>query len=253
MSFKAFDSEDVVISAESITSPLWTGDVLTLTNFYTSSTQKGGSSGEYYYDVYQQDPALYGEIARTQFSIAYADKQGSGSIPFNTLYPYNSPSSVIYGQYRNLVLGDENTNFSFGGVSSEFFYVLNIDRERYKEKLLPGAFNLILTNPGTGDSLSLIDDSINVSTVIYADSGRVFELISGSVNNPHTTSPNTSLGYTAAEGSYGKFLPDIGIVLLNGNALTAAVVNGGLNLPIDRSPSIPIDTNLTLLENSLPQ
>ena len=250
MSFKAFDSEDVVISAESITSPLWTGDVLTLTNFYTSSTQKGGSSGEYYYDVYQQDPALYGEIARTQFSIAYADKQGSGSIPFNTLYPYNSPSSVIYGQYRNLVLGDENTNFSFGGVSSEFFYVLNIDRERYKEKLLPGAFNLILTNPGTGDSLSLIDDSINVSTVIYADSGRVFELISGSVNNPHTTSPNTSLGYTAAEGSYGKFLPDIGIVLLTGNALTAAVVNGGLNLPIDRSPSIPIDTNLTLLENS---
>ena len=34
MSFKRFDQEDVVVSAESVTSPVWTGDLVTLTGFW---------------------------------------------------------------------------------------------------------------------------------------------------------------------------------------------------------------------------
>jgi len=44
MSYKRFDEEDVVVSAESITSPIWTGDQVTLSSFHTSSTQIGNNS-----------------------------------------------------------------------------------------------------------------------------------------------------------------------------------------------------------------
>ena len=38
MSYKRFDAEDVVVSAESITTPVWTGDKTNLTTFFTSSS-----------------------------------------------------------------------------------------------------------------------------------------------------------------------------------------------------------------------
>ena len=52
MSYKRFDQEDVVVSAESISTPVWTGDVTTLETFFTSSTQIGATSADYYYDIY---------------------------------------------------------------------------------------------------------------------------------------------------------------------------------------------------------
>ena len=52
MWYKRFDQQDVVVSAESITSPVWTGDKTTLTTFFTSSTQTGGTTGDYYYNVF---------------------------------------------------------------------------------------------------------------------------------------------------------------------------------------------------------
>ena len=78
MSFKRFDQDDIVISAESITSPIWSGDKTTLSSFFTSSTQTGGASGDYYYDIFQTQSTAPG--AKTQFSIAYADKLGRGGV-----------------------------------------------------------------------------------------------------------------------------------------------------------------------------
>ena len=131
MSYKRFDQQDVVVSAESITSPVWTGDKTTLTTFFTSSTQTGGTTGDYYYNVFNTGSALAG--SRVQFAIAYGDKKGSGSLAFNSNVPGKSPSSTIYGQYRNLVLGDEEADFTFGTKTSEYFYALAVDRAQYKE------------------------------------------------------------------------------------------------------------------------
>ena len=39
MSFKRFDPEDLVVSAESITQAAWEGSAPTLTSFHTSSAQ----------------------------------------------------------------------------------------------------------------------------------------------------------------------------------------------------------------------
>ena len=103
MSYKRFDEQDVVVSAESVTTPVWSGNITTLNTFFTSSTQVGGTSADYYYDIYQT--ASSDTSARVQFSVAYGDKHGSGSLYYNTSVAGKSPSSTIYGQYRNLVLG----------------------------------------------------------------------------------------------------------------------------------------------------
>jgi len=39
MSYKRLDPEDIVISDESVTSPSWTGNIVTLDTFFTSSTK----------------------------------------------------------------------------------------------------------------------------------------------------------------------------------------------------------------------
>jgi hypothetical protein len=53
MSFKRLDAEDFVVSSDSITSTLWSTDTPTITEFYTSSIQEAGSSGDFYLSVYQ--------------------------------------------------------------------------------------------------------------------------------------------------------------------------------------------------------
>jgi len=231
MSYKRFDAEDVVVSAESVTAPIWSNDVITLDSFFTSSTQIGGTSADYYFDIYQTASTL--DTARVQFSLAYADKKGSGSLYFNSNVPGNSPSSTIYGQYRNLVLGDEEQDFTFGTVTSEHFYVISIDRARYKEKLLPGGLELKLHVSSSGAEIKLTDNSQVVTTTTFNDAGRVYELVSGSQGSVYTGLQTE--GYSGNSGSYGKLLPDIGVILLNGNALDAPIVSGGLALATDRS------------------
>lgn len=231
MSYKRFDTEDVVVSAESVTAPVWSGDVTTLTSFFTSSTQIGGTSADFYYDVYQTGSTL--DTARVQFSIAYADKQGSGSLYYNTNVAGKSPSATVYGQYRNLVLGTEEEDFTFGSVNSEYFYAITIDRARYKEKLLPGTLEFKLHVSSSGAEITLTDDSQVVATTTFTDAGRVFELVSGSLGSVYTGVDSN--GYTNGSGSYGKLLPDIGVILINGKALDGNTAQGGLALNTNRS------------------
>jgi len=231
MSFKRFDTEDIVVSAESVTAPVWTGDVSTLTNFFTSSVQIGGTSADYYYDIYHTASTL--DEARVQFSVAYADAKGSGSLLYNPNVTGKSPSSTVYGQYRNLVLGDEEGNFNFGSISSEYFYALAVDRARYKEKLLPGSFTLKLHVSASGAEVKLTDNSRITTTTTFNDAGRVYDIVSGSAGVVHSGSQAN--GYTVGSGSYGKFLPDIGVILINGKALDGNVSNGGLALGIGRN------------------
>ncbi len=126
MSFSRYNTEDSVISSETVVRGMWSGDTNTLSSFYTSSV-----GGEYYTDVY--DTA---GLTNTQFSIQYGHLKGSGSLPINTsvasLGSY-TPSRIVYGEYRNLVYGTETTNFSFNSTTTaEQIYIINISRDRYK-------------------------------------------------------------------------------------------------------------------------
>ena len=112
MSFKRLDPEDFLVSSDSIVNTLWSTDTPTLTTFFTSSTQVGSSAGTYYYSVYQTSSLE--SNAAVQFDIAYADSKGSGSVLYNNAVPELSPTKTIYGQYRSMILEDENSSFTFG-------------------------------------------------------------------------------------------------------------------------------------------
>jgi len=112
MGFKRLDAEDFVVSADAVQSVAWSTGAPTLTEFYISSVQQAGSSGNYYLSVYQTSST--DSTAAVQFDIAYGNVYGSGSTPFNSGLPKYSPSSTTYGQYRSLILEDENAVFTFG-------------------------------------------------------------------------------------------------------------------------------------------
>jgi hypothetical protein len=216
MSFKRLDPQDITISAESVVAPLWSTGTPVLTQFFTSSAQAASNAGNFYYEVYQTSSLL--DNSEVQFSVTFGHLKGSGSANFDSNVNGKSASAVIYGQYRTLIYGDENKNFTFGTATEvSEIYVIALDRARYKEKLLPGSLNLTLRNSSA--ILRLTDDSKVQPTVSFTDAGRVYQLISGSNGQPHTPSSN---GYTPASGSYGLVLPDIGVVVLNGNALKLA-------------------------------
>ena len=229
MSFKRLEADDFVISADAITAPLWTGNNPTLTQFFTSSVQAAGSTGVYYLSVYQTGSALAG--AEVQFDVIYGNKLGSGSTLYNTAVEGKSPTSTIYGQYRTLVNGDENTDFDFGGVTVTEFYGISVSRNRYKESLFPGSLTLTLRSGS--NTLTLTDNSQVTSTIVFKDAGRVFQLVSGSAGSVNTS--KTSTGYTVGSGSYGWFLPDIGTILLNPAALTSSVADGGMAFNTNRA------------------
>jgi hypothetical protein len=242
MSFKRFEADDLVVSAEPVSAPVWSTGAPILTTFFTSSTQPSSTSGNYFYNVYQTGSTL--SNAAIQFSLAYADAQGSGSSPFNSAVVGKSPTSTLYGQYRTLVLGDEEGSFVFGGVTSSYFYVIAVDRDRFKESLLPGTFNLLLTSGST--TLRLTDNSADVTTVSYNDAGRVYQVVSGSNGSAYS-----GTGYTVASGSYGLFLPDIGVILLNGRAVDSSVAGGGLAFPTSRTSTTPTPTNITKMYDAI--
>jgi hypothetical protein len=242
MSFKRLDAEDFLISADSITATLWSTDTPTLTEFYTSSAQESSATGDYYLNIYQTSSLL--SEARVQFAIAYADALGSGSVLYNTGINGKSPTSTLYGQYRSLVLEDENSTFSFGGVNADNFYIISFDRARYKESLFPGSLTLTLTSGS--NSQTITDNSNYVTTVEYQGSNRVFQLVSGSAGVRDTTV--NANGYTNSSGSYGWLLPDIGVILLNPLALKETTGNGGIGYTTSRTSNTDDENPAVLYE-----
>jgi hypothetical protein len=228
MSFKAFQPTDIVVSSDSITATLWSTNTPQLTTFFTASTQVASTAGNYYYNVYQTASTVTG--AAVQFALAYGNAAGSGSLNYNNLVNGYSPTATIYGQYQDLVLGDENTDFIFGAITSSEFIAISFERARYKESLFLGSLALTLKGPiAASGSITLTDNSNYVSSVVYTNGGmRVFQLISGSQGVKFTGTATTLDGYSLNSGSYGWFLPDIGTILLNPKALSSPTASGGI-------------------------
>jgi hypothetical protein len=234
MSFKRLEADDFVISADSISATLWSTNAPTLSTFFTSSVQALGSSGNYYLNVY----ATSSNTASAEFAVTYGNAVGSGSANYNNLVNGKSPSSTIYGQYQNLVLGDENTDFVFGNITASEFFALSIDRARYKEKIFLGSLTLKLSGPtGTSGSIFLTDNSAYVSSTTYTEAGRVYQLVSGSAGIRAVTNATTAEGYSLTSGSYGWLLPDIGTILLNPKALSVTPADGGIGFLYSGSAS----------------
>jgi hypothetical protein len=249
MAFKRLDPEDFVVSADSITAPAWSDFIPTLSQMFTSSVQVAGTSGNYFLNIYQTASTL--SEAETQFNISYGNKFGSGSLLYNAGINGLSPTRTIYGQFRNLIYGDENAEFSFNGVNKNDFYALTIDRARFKQSLFPGSMNLSLYSGS--QNITLTDNSNDVSSITYLDCGRVFQIVSGSNGNAISLA-NSTLGAIAGgmttSGSYGLFLPDIGTIILNAAALDLPFASGGINLGTQRSSNTSNNNPIRLYSTS---
>jgi len=222
MSFNRLDPSDFVISTDAISSTLFSNNSPSLSSAFTSSVQVASSAGNYYINVFNT-----ATTESIQFAIAYGNEAGSGSLNYNQAVNGKSPTGTIWGQWQDLVLGDENAKFIFGTVSSSEFFALPMERARYKDSLFLGSLSLTLS--GSSGSITLTDNSNYVTSVQFCEAGRVFQLITGStgVISPGALNSN---GYSVNSGSYGWLLPDIGTILLNPMALADFAISGGIEL-----------------------
>ena len=223
MGYVQIAAEDFVVSTEAVTNTCWSNNNPTLLEFYTSSVQIATNRGQFYYSVNQLTTT--NSESAVQFDIAYCDQYGSGSIWYNPAVNGMSPTRTNYGQYRTLVLGDENASFIFGNYSASRLYAVNVERARYKQSLMPGTWTMHISGSNTaGGLLVLTDDSVALSSVTFTDAGRVYNIVSGSAGVVNITQNEKGWagGAQAVSGSYGWFLPDIATFLINSDAISGS-------------------------------
>lgn len=235
--FSVFSNEDVVPNQqETITRALWTGGAGTLTSFFTSSAQTSAQK-QYYLELYNSSSTATCN-AEAQFSIAYGNRFGSGSVDQGGQIE-DTPSRAIYGQYRLLCLDPTDEAFVFNGVTANSIYVININRARMLESLDEGNIEINLahlsgsqytavsgSNTYTGSVISLangggvlrlIDDS-SVNPATIKQSGEVYNIVSGTIEDG-IYKPTTPV-------IYGQLFKRKGIIVLNGDMLDASASFG---------------------------
>jgi hypothetical protein len=220
--YTKFDIANDVISnqTEVVTAGLWSDNLASLTTYFTSSTQTT-SQRRYYVDVYQDTPTADG--AAIQFSLAFGHALGSGSDSQGQLN--DSPSKAIYSQYRQLLLNPSDTRFTTAGSgSTDYIYVVNFKRNRLKERLDAGNFELPLrvisgsrptnatgsVNVSGSRIITLIDDS-SIAAATNVGAGKVYNIVSGSINS--------GVHNPTAATYFGLAYPDYGTLILDGKML----------------------------------
>jgi hypothetical protein len=217
--YKKFGQFDFVnAKVEVVTTGLWSGDSGSLTSFFTSSTQTSEKSAQYYYNVYQSNDSS----AEVQFAVAYGHVDGSGSVTLD-----NDPNALLaskatYAQYRSMLLDDPTSKFQFeNGIglteNSNDVYIINVARARFREEMDAGNWSLKVS--GSNGLFTFIDDSNKKFGDTFGKAGRVFKVVSGSLNlgTQNEATINTT---TASNGQgYGLFYPDRGIIILNPTAV----------------------------------
>jgi len=223
--FTKFDAVNDIVDnqTETVTAGLWSSNVASLTTYFTSSTQTT-SQRRYYADVFNGNPSATDSAC--QFSIAFGHALGSGSDSQGQLN--DSPSKAIYSQYRQLLLNPTDTRFTTAGSgSTDYIYVINFKRNRLKERLDAGNFELplafmsgALDTNATGSNVAisssnkvftLIDDSSLNANGTVGDSGRIYNIVSGSINS--------GVHNSTAPIYYGLAYPDYGTLVLDGKML----------------------------------
>ena len=145
MTLIRFNTGDIVVKDEKVGVSTWTNNQNNLSSLHSSSAQNENtptSSRAFFVEAYQIDPT--GSQAEVQLALSYGNKAGSGSQDFTNDVGSKglSAARTVYGQYRQLVFGDETQNFTFGRHTPDDIYVININRSRYKQQLKLGTLNL---------------------------------------------------------------------------------------------------------------
>jgi hypothetical protein len=225
-----------------ISRPIWSKNSSSLAKIYTSSLQSE-TQKLYYLDVYNDS----GSRAEKQFTITYCDFINSGSSSGSLENGINTEaleSKAMYSQFKQLLLDPEQNLFEFVSQAnaydnsntlvapytetSEYVYVISFNRNRYKEKLAPGSWELSLhgtdsiTGLPSGNTITkLVDETLSqtylldTSLVRTGTGGQYYFVYSGSLDDGLYSEQNSAV-------PYGIVYPDYGLIVLNGKALDAS-------------------------------
>jgi hypothetical protein len=216
------EQNDIVRETDqSVSSGIWSEGASTLSSFFTSSVQSG-SNGAYYMQIFNKD--VSDASSAKQFSILYGHKGGSGSLGKPGVTG-NRETAVVYGQMLNLTQPPETELFTFDSTNAatqQHIFALSFDRARMREKVDPGNWEIKLGNSGSGAGhfVRLIDDSSTNSSYVNSAGVTEYNVVSGSIQGGSTTIAFSAADMDDATGSYGKFYPDLGLVILNAHALS---------------------------------
>ena len=222
-----FDTTSDVVANQAtyLTAGIFSGNAGSLTTCYSSSLQSS-TSKTYYYDAMNSNDST----AEAQFAVAYGHRLGSGSYDLGIS---DSPTKAVYSQYKLLLLNPSDTAFTFAdGVASDSVYIINFNRARLKDKLDPanwqvnlaqlsGSFYANNVHTGSnvkvavgGTTISLIDDSSITTSTTLTTAGRVYNVVSGTVNG--------GIYNSSSPRYYGLVYPDMGMIVLNASMLDAS-------------------------------
>ena len=232
-----FDPTDDVLAnnVETVTAGLFSGNTGSLLTFHVDSAATA-TQNTYFRTIYQL--ASDNPLAVSQLSVAYGNFNGSGSADLTGNLNNDTPSRAIYKQYAQLLLQPLDKKFTINGSDTDDIYVLNFNRARFKEKIDPGNIEINLAQlsgsfqpnnsntgsnvkiAGTGQVISLIDDS-SLSPASVGESGRVYNIVSGTIDDGTVIKPNSSNPHY-----YGLLYPEAGIAVLDGRVLNLSASFG---------------------------
>ena len=222
--YTRFEPGDVVENAQAdvITAAMWTNNDGELkmadTEIYTSSVQVA-AAGLYYREFYREEPDAT-PAAEPQFAVAYGHYAGSGSAPVSQYATAGkTPTKSIYSQYANLLLVPGDEQFTIGDVNETSSIFINVNRQRFKERIDPGNWTLTVSssylhsghspNPVVGSPITLTDDSAaNAATL--GDYGALYKVVTGSIGITDMAGDSIS-----SPTQYGWFYPDMGVIMLS--------------------------------------
>ena len=189
-----------------------------LSTFYTGSLTTKQS--KYYLTVFNEKQ--YTDESYHQFDITYCHISGSGSsLIENEVDLY--PAKAMYRKYMLECFGHTNGKFPFkNGKNGDYFYVIQLDRNQYKEKLDAGNFELALcelTSSGTEASptstrfFTLIDESKDTKQEVVTDEGiqEYYYVTSGSLRD--------GVYNESTDDAWGVVFPKMGLIILDGVVL----------------------------------
>jgi hypothetical protein len=244
---------DMVVSNDSITAPMWSNNDPSLNAFYTSSTQVSSNVQEYYTSIFQT--ASTEVSAEIQFDIAYGDLQGSGSQFLNNLVTGSSPTRTNYGQYRNLVLGDENAAFIFSGVTSSYWYAMPIERARYKQSILPGTWTMGIKGYNSEIVLTAITTNLVQAAPLPTANMNATQIVPN-VNVFWLNADGSAVDLTAANPNIPTFTGTVTVVSTTADGVTsltfsspATNIRAGMIMKLTANGSLTYDTYIRVNEN----
>lgn len=211
--YTKLESDDFGEISSDVFEGLFTNGVGTLTTFYTSSDQTD-SQKRYFLNVHNE--ATSSTISKVQFSLAFGNKAGSGSISNDD----DTPAKSTYKKFSNLLLESTDSTFTFNSASttvdSNNIFILSIKRSNLKDKIDPANWQVTLASGSK--KLHLVDDSSTVDVQVNSVGRKYYNILSGSL-----VSGQTAPTLHSSNHYYGHVYPELGLLVFNGSALSSSL------------------------------